>query len=543
MLFNSSEFIFLFLPATLVGFALLGRASAAWALRWTIAASLFFYAWWRPLNVLLIAPSILVNFVLARSIQRFNAQTRPTAAKATLVLGIVFNIAFLGYFKYANFAVTAVNDAFGTQFVLAQIILPLGISFITFQKIAFLVDVHARRVEAFTLQDYALFVLFFPQLIAGPIVHYREMMPQFHRATGRLDSTDVAVGLTLFAAGLFKKVYLADTLAPMVTPIYEHAAAGHPISFFEGWLAAMGFTLQIYFDFSGYTDMALGIARFFGIRLPPNFNSPLRAMSIIDFWLRWHMSLTRFLTAYIYNPLTLSLTRRRLAKSRKSLPSGRPTGVAFFQLLAFPTMLTMLISGIWHGAGYLFIVWGLLHGLLLTINHGWRTARPKLWRDDASYNRLMPAIGFVITLLCVMTSMVVFRSTSLTSAVGIFKGMLGVSGVALPPGVYDHLGPLVGWLQQAGVDRGLGTGIPFSRMVIWVGALLVLATVGPNTLQLTASYEPALGWKAAPSLGWSFAGRTAAWSASFAWACIVSVVAAVAILHLGGHSEFLYWQF
>ncbi len=192
--------------------------------------------------------------------------------------------------------------------MLTQLVLPLGISFITFQKIAFLVDIQAGRVSRFTLRDYGLFVLFFPQLIAGPIVHYREMMPQFRAASCRFDATDAAVGLTLFSIGLAKKLILADPLSRLVAPLYGHAAAGVPQSLTEAWIGALGFTLQIYFDFSGYTDMALGLARFFGIKLPMNFNSPLKATSIIDFWLRWHISLTRFLTAYIYNPMTLALT-------------------------------------------------------------------------------------------------------------------------------------------------------------------------------------------------------------------------------------------
>ncbi len=235
-------------------------------------------------------------------------------------------MAFLGYFKYSNFLVGAVNDVFGTQMVLARVILPLGISFITFQKIAFLVDVQAGRVESFTLQDYCLFVLFFPQLIAGPIVHYREMMPQFHGAPCRFDKDNVSVGLTLFAFGLLKKVFLADNIAPIVTPIYEQVASGGSVGLVSASIAAVGFTLQIYFDFSGYTDMALGIARMFGVRLPPNFNSPLKASSIIDFWLRWHMTLTRFLTAYIFNPLALWLTRRRATRGARSPGRTRALG-------------------------------------------------------------------------------------------------------------------------------------------------------------------------------------------------------------------------
>lgn len=540
MLFNSYEFIFVFLPVTVGVFFALGAVSRAWALRWLIAASLFFYAWWRPLNVLIIAPSILINFVLARMLQRLGGNDKRGVARAVLLLGIAFNVAFLGYFKYANFAVGAVNDAFGTNVVLAQIILPLGISFITFQKIAFLVDVHAQRIESFTLQDYCLFVLFFPQLIAGPIVHYREMMPQFHRAPCMFDRENVSVGLTLFVFGLFKKVFLADSLAPLVTSIYDQAAAGNAISLLPAWMAAIGFTLQIYFDFSGYTDMALGIARFFGVRLPANFNSPLQASSIIDFWLRWHMTLTRFLTAYIYNPLALSLTRRRMARGRSGLGGRQTTVGAFVELMMFPTLLTMLVSGIWHGAGYLFILWGVLHGVYLTVNHAWRLVGPKLWRDKGSYTRFMQPVGLVLTFVCVAASMVVFRSTTVKTAAGLLPGMLGLNGVALPESIYDHLGPFATWLDRAGIAKGLGEGIAFNRTAFWIVLLAIIAFTLPNTLHLLGRYEPALGWRP----GSNVAGKKAvAWNASLAWAMVVSVVAAIGVFHLGGQSEFLYWQF
>src|SRR6266853_819423 len=235
MLFNSYEFIFAFLPVTIAGFYLLGPVSRRWALHWLILASFFFYAWWRPLNVLLIAPSILINFVLARTLQRLvRNEKRRRASLAVLVLGLAFNVAFLGYFKYTYFLGTAINDVFGSNLILTRIILPLGISFITFQKIAFLIDVHSRRIESVTLQDYCLFVLFFPQLIAGPIVHYREMMPQFHGASCRFDKENFAVGLTLLMFGLFKKAVIADGIAPSVTSIYEHAAGGGGVSLLFG---------------------------------------------------------------------------------------------------------------------------------------------------------------------------------------------------------------------------------------------------------------------------------------------------------------------
>src|ERR1700761_2995408 len=222
------------------------------------------------------------------------------------------------------------------------------------------------------------------------------MMPQFATASFRFNKENFAVGLTLLFFGLFKKVVLADNIAPLVTPIYEHSAAAGQTPFLAAWMAAIGFTLQIYFDFSGYTDMALGLARFFGIKLPPNFNSPLRASSIIDFWLRWHMTLTRFLTAYIYNPLLLSLTRRRFAKGQPVF-SGRNTTVgAFISLLMFPTITTMLISGLWHGAGHGFIIWGVLHGFYLTVNHAWRLVAARLWHNKAAYHRLMGPVGLVL---------------------------------------------------------------------------------------------------------------------------------------------------
>ncbi len=542
MLFNSYEFIFAFLPATLAGFYVLGTLSRRWSLRWLILASLFFYAWWRPLNVLIIAPSILINFVLARTLQRLaRNEQRRRASLAVLVLGLAFNIAFLGYFKYTYFLGIAINDVFGANLILTHIILPLGISFITFQKIAFLIDVHSRRIESFTLQDYCLFVLFFPQLIAGPIVHYREMMPQFHNAPCRFDKENVTVGLTLVLLGLFKKAVIADGIAPSVTSIYDHAAGGG-VSLLFAWIAAIGFTLQLYFDFSGYTDMALGAARFFGIRLPPNFNSPLRASNIIDFWLRWHMTLTRFLTAYIYNPLVLFLTRRRLAKGRPGFGGRDTTVAAFALLLMFPTLLTMFVSGLWHGAGYLFVLWGLLHGVYLTINHAWRLVAPKLWPDRAGYARIMKPIGLVLTLVAVFASMVFFRSSTMSAAIDLVKGMIGLNGVSLPLAVYKHLGPVAGWLEGVGVVQQPWGGQEFLRMTIAIPILMFVVLACPNTLQILARYEPAIGVKPRPS-DTLVGGKMVEWNPSVGWAIGISVIATMGILSLGGPSEFLYWQF
>jgi D-alanyl-lipoteichoic acid acyltransferase DltB (MBOAT superfamily) len=540
MLFNSYEFIFGFLPVVLIGFYGLGARRREWALLWLTLASLFFYAWWRPINVLLIAPSILINLGLARLIERYR-ETRPGPARLLLICGIAFNLCFLGYFKYTMFLRGAVNDVFGTDLVLTHIILPLGISFITFQKIAFLADVHAGRVTAFTFRDYALFVLFFPQLIAGPIVHYREMMPQFRAISTRFNAEDAAVGVTLFFMGLAKKLVLADPMALVVAPLYARAAHGEALGLADGWIAALGFTLQIYFDFSGYTDMALGLARFFGIKLPVNFNSPLKAASIIEFWQRWHVSLTRFLTAYIYNPLSLHLARKRMAAGKAGF-GGRDTTVASFStLLLLPTMLTMFISGLWHGAGYTYIVWGLMHGAMISVNHGWRLIRARIWPGAKDHPRLLAGTGFALTFVSVAVAMVMFRAPTIRAAGSIWGDLVGAHGVTLPEGLLARLGVAAHWLHAIGVQPDASSGSQMLEGLLRVGVLLAIALGLPNTLQILARYEPALGVRPAKQEPWLV--RAAQWSPSGSWAVGLAAVSAAGILSLGQLSEFLYWQF
>jgi alginate O-acetyltransferase complex protein AlgI len=457
-----------------------------------------------------------------------------------LLAGIAFNVAFLGYFKYTNFFLGTVNDVFGANLVLTHIILPLGISFITFQKIAFLIDVQAGRVASFSLQDYCLFVLFFPQLIAGPIVHYREMMPQFHRASCRFDRENIAVALTLFFFGLFKKVFLADNIAPLVTPIYEHAAAAGGTALLASWIAAIGFTLQIYFDFSGYSDMALGLARFFGIRLPPNFDSPLRASSIIDFWLRWHMTLTRFLTAYIYNPLLVALTRRRMKRGRPGFGGRNTTVGAFVSLLMFPTIATMLVSGLWHGAGYLFVLWGLLHGLYLTVNHGWRLLGRRFW-PAKPHAPVFKFVGWSLTFVAVVFAMVFFRSSSLGAALDLVRGMVGLNGTTPVLAIDERTGPLFGWLSDIAPIFDLSSPEHFTLLAIcWIALCALIALASPNTLDILARYEPALGVDARRRRAGALAVE---WRPSLTWAIGVSLIAVIGIVSLGAESEFLYWQF
>ncbi len=540
MLFNSIPFVFGFLPLVLAGFYTLGHWRRDWAILWLILASLCFYAWWRPLNVLLITPSILVNYVLARIILR-RVDDRPAIARIALLTGILFNLCFLGYFKYINFLGVVAGDVFGVNMVFTNVILPLGISFITFQKIAFLIDVNSGRVTSFTLKDYALFVLFFPQLVAGPIVHYREMMPQFHAAPCRFRADDMAIGIVLFSFGLFKKTVLADSIAIYVSPLYADAARGAQITLFHGWIAAIGFMLQVYYDFAGYSEMALGLARFFGVKLPVNFYSPLKAPSIIEFWQHWHMTLTRFLTAYLYNPMTLSLTRRRMARgARASSASSSPA--AFITLIAFPTIVTFAICGIWHGAGYTYIIWGFIHGALLSINQAWRALRRAYLPQWKTVGVPLRLVGRALTFISVVTAIVVFRAPTVGAAVAIWQGMIGINGATMPQAYFDHAGSLAAALQMAHVRPDPSSGASFIAAWVWIVGLLAIAWIMPNVLQMLRNYEPALGISAKPPPG-EKPNLWLSWQPSTAWSVSMAVLAAAGILSLGQLSEFLYWQF
>lgn len=525
MLFNSVEFVFVFLPLVLIVFYLLGSRARSAALMWLTLASLFFYAWWRPINVLLIAPSILINYGLARWMVRIRERE---SGKATtlLVLGILFNVAFLGYFKYRNFFLDNVNALVGTDFHVAALVLPLGISFITFQKIAFLVDVHGGRAGNFSLREYFLFVLFFPQLIAGPIVHYTEVMPQFRQVQCRFESREAALGLTLFVFGLFKKLVLADGIAPHVSQLFAQVEVGSSLPMTASWLVAVGYTMQLYFDFSGYSDMALGLARLFGIRLPMNFDAPMRATNIIDFWRRWHITLTRFLTAYIYNPLVLTLTRRRMAAG-KPVSGGKGFAAGpFIELVAVPTLLVMLVSGIWHGAGNKFVIWGLMHGTYLCVNHLWRAIPAvRRMRSDPSYHRLMSPVGLAMTFLAVAFAMVFFGAPSTATALDVVRGMVGLNGLGMPPAVASMD------LARIAVLSGYAVGLTF------------LAVVGPTTLQVLQwdeDVQQGVGSQQRELFAWFGSVR---WQPTLRWAGLVAALAAVAVFRIGGPSEFLYWQF
>lgn len=340
MLFNTYEFILAFLPISVLAFYLIGKLIGnRAAVASLILASLFFYGWWNPAYLTLIGASILVNYGLGQRLRLANYHSRSAMKSATLMAGIVINLGLLGYFKYMNFFVDTAADLFGTGFTLERIVLPLAISFFTFQQITYLVDTSRGLAEEYGFLHYTLFVTFFPQLIAGPIVHHSEMMPQFVRKDlCKFRHRNLAIGMSIFALGLFKKVIIADNVAVFGTPVFDAANAGVTLSFIEAWGGALAYTFQLYFDFSGYSDMALGLARMFGIRLPLNFNSPYKAVNIVEFWRRWHMTLSRFLRDYLY--IQLGGNRKGVTRRHANL------------------MATMLFGGLWHGAGWTYVAWG-----------------------------------------------------------------------------------------------------------------------------------------------------------------------------------------
>jgi alginate O-acetyltransferase complex protein AlgI len=492
MLFTSPVFLFGFLPIVLIGFhALRGFGRNILLVAWLLAASIVFYAWWSPYFLLLLIVSMLANYYIGYAIQHASGRRR----NLLFFTGIAGNLALLAYFKYADFFIDTLNIVAKADLPLLHVILPLGISFFTFQKIAYLADIHARRARTRRLIDFALFVFFFPQLIAGPIVHHSEVMPQF-RLLGREEAHDgqksralawenSAVGLTIFLIGLVKKVVIADQIARYVSPIYAAASHEPAIGFVLAWQAALGYTVQLYFDFSGYSDMAIGLARLFGVRLPANFNSPYASLSIIEFWRRWHMTLSRFLRDYVYIPL-----------------GGNRHGPARRYL---NLMLTMTLGGLWHGAGWTFILWGALHGLYLLIAHAW---------ESFARIRLPAPLAWGITLLAVIAAWVLFRAPDLHSAGVVLSGLTGMDGLRRP-------------VANAGEAPAV---------ILLSLALLLACVILPNTQQILRAYRPVLGTIAPPRMPLH-------WRPAISFAALGGVAVIAVLLLSWETSEFLYFQF
>ncbi len=517
MLFNSPEFLFGFLPLVLGVYYLLARRSYRTALNWLVLASLFFYGWWNPAYLLLIGSSILFNYTLARWMLRRDVDQR----KGPLVLGIGANLACIGYFKYAGFLSANLNTLLGTEFSAGAIMLPLAISFFTFQQIAFLVDTYQGRVNESHFSRYSLFVLFFPQLIAGPIVHHAEMMPQFER--GRVPgeiADNLNRGMTVFAIGLFKKIVLADSLAKIANPAFSLAESAQAMTTLDAWAGATAYTFQLYFDFSGYSDMALGLAIMFGIRLPLNFFSPYRSRSIIEFWRRWHMTLSRFLRDYLYIPLG----GNRRGRSRR-----------YINLL-----ITMLLGGLWHGAGWTFVLWGGLHGVFLVINHAWRrilaTAK---FSPLYALNRLL---ALPLTFLCVVLAWVYFRAESLEGANFMLLAMFTLGESAPVAGGFSP--QMISAIESIPLLSVFEPVAQLSATALGIASLLGAAFVAfcmPNTVEFMGSHHPALR-ASVPELN-----RpplvTLHWQANSRWALVIALLLLACLTSGAMLSPFLYFQF
>lgn len=507
MLFNSPEFLLLFLPLTLAGYlALRSWRRIEGMLGLLLVASLIFYAAWNPRYLILLMASMAFNFAIGQLMQA--RRERNGATGSLLLFGVTANLLALGWFKYANFTADNLNRLLDIGWELEPITLPLAISFFTFQQIAYLADQHRGTLSGHGLRDYMLFVCYFPQLIAGPIVHFRELQPQFGATLLRRPlSPRVAIGLTALAIGLAKKVLIADKLSQAATPLFQSADLGLELSCVEAWMGSLAYAFQIYFDFSGYSDMAIGLSMLFGIDLPVNFLSPYRAQSITEFWRRWHVTLSTFLRDYVYIPL--GGNRRGTARQRLNL------------------LITMLLGGIWHGAGWNFLLWGALHAAFLVIH---QSVRDSAWISRARSLWAWPLAAWCATFLAVICAWVPFRAETTIGTLEILRSMAFIEGADLPA-------TWAAKMRAAGIPAWLAFGsadvhIPFrpvSLALMLLGSL-VLVTAFPCTAQICGVVESVqTGPLRLRALGWQ--------------AVAVAVLFAIALLAIGSPSEFLYFNF
>jgi alginate O-acetyltransferase complex protein AlgI len=509
MLFNSPAFLFVYLPLTLAGFALFSKFGRTPVVSWLAFMSLAFYGYWKPIFLLLLLGSILVNYACASLIWR--SRDRAGVQKFWLTAGIVVNLGALCYFKYLFPLLHFFHDAFHLGHDFGSVILPLGISFFTFTQIAYLIDLAGGTAEPQSFVSYVLFVTFFPHLIAGPILHHGEIMPQF--AEGRsfsLKLPDVAVGLSWFILGLCKKVLIADHLSQYADAAYAHPA-GLPMGY--AWLGALNYTVQLYFDFSGYSDMAVGLGRMFSIELPYNFDSPYKAASIIEFWSRWHMTLTRYIQLYLYNPMSMRINRARIAKGKPLTRAARKSLAGFSEMVAMPTIVTMFLAGVWHGAGLTFILFGILHGIFLSVNHAWRIFR----REGSLVTRTISwqPLSVLLTFIAVIVGQIFFRAQSTADALHLLAGMAGFNGIAaraaMPAALYSNHGYLAILLLP----------------VIWFF---------PNTQEILGQAKAVRGnifrFAAVPF-----------WRPNLMWATSLAVAFVAALWYMTDTSSFLYFQF
>ncbi|RCK23012.1 hypothetical protein TH6_08180 [Thalassospira profundimaris] len=508
MLFHELAFLYLFMPVTMSIAIWAGRKdSKTFFIYFLCVASLVFYGWWNPDFVPLLVASIVFNYFLGNYlVQCKNVRRR----KVALFFGVSANLLVLISFKYLGFIAGVVGEAFSVELDAPSLELPLGVSFFTFLQIAYIVDAAKGETSKDEFAPYFLFVTFFPHLIAGPLVHHRSLIRQFSDKMTNV-SENLAVGFTIFVIGLFKKLVLADFVVYWSDSVFNGAVNGIAPSMIDSWVGAISFTLLIYFDFSSYSDMAIGLSKMLGIRLPENFNSPYKATSIIDFWRRWHITLSSFLRDYLYIPL---------GGNRKG-PSRRYLNLT----------IVMLLAGLWHGASWQFVLWGGLHGGYLLVNHLWRALKlfefPKV-------------LGFLITFLAVVFAWVPFRAQTWDASVLVFKGMIGLNGVVLP--VHYK-----GLLPSAFGDTLASIGVKFGSLSVYGGGmqllqlslLLLFVWLLPNTQQIMGRYDVVLDKRAEPVALWM------CWRPSVATGCVIAVLSAYLwMLGMQGKAgEFIYFQF
>ncbi len=515
MLFSSNEFIFLFLPAALLGYHLLGRFGRVPMMGWLTLTSLFFYGYWNPRYLLLLVASILLNFGCARVIALSPAERAKTF---WLTTGVVTNIALLMWFKYLFPLLHFIRAAGWTHHEFGDVLLPLGISFFTFTQIAYLIDLRQTGGKPEGLLEYTLFVTFFPHLIAGPIIHHGQMMPQFKaQRHSALRADDMAVGVSWFLLGLGKKVLIADHFGLTASVFY---AQPHAFGAQATWVGVLSYAIQLYFDFSGYSDMAMGLARMFSLTFPLNFNSPYKAASIIDFWQRWHITLTNYITTYVYNPLQIRVSSWRMDRGKKVSRKAQATPGGFAGMVAFPLLCTLLVAGVWHGAGLKYAIYGLLHGAYLTVNHAWRLFGPKPEAARGAWvRRATHTASVLLTLAAVLVSQAFFRAESTGAAVYTIGSLLGLHGGAGLAGYADSVAQYANF-----------TG---SSLHAWGLIALVFAVIWglPNTQQIMGQVEAA----DTPT--------RLRWQPNAVWGLGLMGMTALTLMVLYLSTSFLYFQF
>lgn len=463
--------------------------------------SLLFYAAWNKRDLIVLLVSIGVNFLIASRIAVPGSTERRKTA--WLVAGISVDLAALCFYKYLFPALAFSNSLGLTHRNWGGIILPLGISFFTFTQIAYLIDLKQGVATRESLGSYALFVTFFPHLIAGPILHHKEMMPQFRQERSyRFHSNDLALGLTWFTMGFCKKTLIADRIAPFADSLF---AAPTSSGSAETWVGVLMYSMQLYFDFSGYSDMAIGLARMFSIRFPINFNSPFKAENIADFWQRWHITLTHYIMTYVYAPIQMRISAWRLDHGKKISRKAQATLEGISQMVIFPTMFTLLLAGIWHGAGLKYTLYGLMHGTYIAGNHMWRTFVPQ---THPLRRVLIRPVSIVITFLAVVSTFVMFRANTVVDAFHIYEGLLGA--------------------------HGRGTVSAFT--VVLLATLLAAVWLCPNTQELLGEVNRA------DERNWAIL-QNIRWTPSVSWWLATLVIFTLCMTYSSYGSTFLYFQF